>query len=133
MVADTALSKPVPSGGGAYPGVDPPARQRLLNEPFFLVAVDFLIWISAAVVYILAVYRTPFGPLLAEGIFSQALKCTCRVRPPIAALRGPWEPMEEMRQANMGLVLKAKDAIVGVIETILELKDMLMDMLSRAI
>ncbi|MDP4980097.1 MAG: hypothetical protein NWQ21_11645, partial [Desulfobacterales bacterium] len=30
--------------GGAYPGVDPSARQRLLNEPFFLVAIDFLTW-----------------------------------------------------------------------------------------
>jgi ribose/xylose/arabinose/galactoside ABC-type transport system permease subunit len=42
-------------------------RQRLLNEPFFLIAVDFLIWIIAAVVYTLAVHRTPFGLLLAGG------------------------------------------------------------------
>ena len=47
--------------GGAYPGVDPSARQRLLNEPFFLIGVDFLIWIVAAVVYTASIYRTPFG------------------------------------------------------------------------
>jgi sigma-B regulation protein RsbU (phosphoserine phosphatase) len=59
--------------GGAYPGVDPSARQRLLNEPFFLIAVDFLIWIIAAVVYTASIYRTPFGPSLALGVFSRAL------------------------------------------------------------
>ncbi|MGD8336669.1 MAG: SpoIIE family protein phosphatase [Desulfobacterales bacterium] len=59
--------------GGAYPGVDPSARQRLLNEPFFLIAVDFLTWIIAAVVYTSAIYRTPFGPSLALGVFSRAL------------------------------------------------------------
>jgi sigma-B regulation protein RsbU (phosphoserine phosphatase) len=59
--------------GGAYPGVDPSARQRLLNEPFFLIAIDFLTWIIAAVVYTACIYRTPFGPSLAEGVFSRAL------------------------------------------------------------
>ena len=63
-------------------------RQRLLNEPFFLIAVDFLIWIIAAVVHTLAAYRTPFGPLLAGGVFPRALKCACRVRPPIAGRGG---------------------------------------------
>jgi sigma-B regulation protein RsbU (phosphoserine phosphatase) len=58
---------------GAYPGVDPSARQRLLNEPFFIIAVDFLIWITAAVVYTASIYWTPFGPLLAGGVFSRAL------------------------------------------------------------
>ena len=59
--------------GGAYPGVDPSARQRLLNEPFFLIAIDFLSWIIAAVVYTAFIYRTPFGPSLAGGVFSRAL------------------------------------------------------------
>jgi len=59
--------------GGAYAGVDPSARQRLLNEPFFLIAVDFLTWIIAAVVYTSAVYRTPFGPLLAGRVFFQTI------------------------------------------------------------
>ena len=59
--------------GGGYPGVDPSARQRLLNEPFFLIAVDFLTWIIAAVVYTSAVYRTPFGPLLAGRVFFQTI------------------------------------------------------------
>ena len=59
--------------GGAYPGVDPSARQRLLNEPFFLIAIDFLTWIIAAVVYTASIYRTPFGPSLAGGVFSRAL------------------------------------------------------------
>ncbi len=61
------------SGGGRLPGVDPSARQRLLNEPFFIIAVDFLIWITAAVVYTASIYRMPFGPSLAGGVFSQAL------------------------------------------------------------
>ena len=59
--------------GGAYPGVDPSARQRLLNEPFFLIAIDFLTWIIAAVVYTASIYRTSFGPSLAGGVFSRAL------------------------------------------------------------
>jgi sigma-B regulation protein RsbU (phosphoserine phosphatase) len=59
--------------GGAYPGVDPSARQRLLNEPFFLIAIDFLTWIIAAVVYTASIYRTSFGPSLAGGVFFRAL------------------------------------------------------------
>jgi phosphoserine phosphatase RsbU/P len=58
---------------GAYPGVDPSARQRLLNEPFFLIAIDFLVWIIAAVVYTVSIYRTSFGTSLAVGVFSRAL------------------------------------------------------------
>lgn len=58
---------------GAYPGVDPSARQRLLNEPFFLIGVDFLIWIIAAMVYTASIYRTPYGPMLAGGVFFRAL------------------------------------------------------------
>ena len=27
------------------------ARQRLLNEPFFMIAIDFLLWLAAAAVY----------------------------------------------------------------------------------
>ncbi|HEX6289738.1 MAG TPA: hypothetical protein VFZ66_11135, partial [Herpetosiphonaceae bacterium] len=38
----------------------------------------------------------------------------------------------EMQKANQGLVAKAKEAIVGVIQTILELKNMLMGVLGRA-
>lgn len=38
----------------------------------------------------------------------------------------------EMQKANQGLVAKAKEALGGVIQTILELKNMLMDVLSRA-
>ena len=59
--------------GGAYPGVDQYARQRLLNEPFFLIAVDFVVWIVAAVVYTATIYRTPYGPSLAVGVFFRAL------------------------------------------------------------
>ncbi|MCB9076741.1 MAG: hypothetical protein H6631_04065 [Anaerolineaceae bacterium] len=40
--------------------------------------------------------------------------------------------IEEMKEANKGLKDKAIDAIVGVIKTILELKDMLLNVLSRA-
>jgi sigma-B regulation protein RsbU (phosphoserine phosphatase) len=59
--------------GGSYPGVELPARQRLLNEPFFLIAVNLAAWITAAVVYSSAIYRTPFGPSLAVGVFTRAL------------------------------------------------------------
>ena len=59
--------------GDSYPGVDLPARQRLLNEPFFLIAVDLTAWITAAVVYSSAIYRTPFGPSLAVGVFTRAI------------------------------------------------------------
>ena len=46
---------------GDYPGGDQSARQRLLNEPFFLIAVDFLVWIIAAMVYTCAIYSEPAG------------------------------------------------------------------------
>ena len=59
--------------GDAYPGVDQPARQRLLNEPFFLIAVDFVVWVIAAVVYTATIYWTPYGPSLAVGVFFRAL------------------------------------------------------------
>lgn len=59
--------------GGGYPGVDPTARRRLLNEPFFLIGVDFLIWIIAAMVYTASIYWTPFGASLASGVFVRAL------------------------------------------------------------
>jgi hypothetical protein len=32
------------------------ARQRLLNEPFFLIAVDLLLWLAAAAVYPISFY-----------------------------------------------------------------------------
>ncbi len=40
--------------------------------------------------------------------------------------------IEQMREANKGLVKKAEDALGGVIETIMELKDTLVDMFNRA-
>ncbi len=58
---------------GAYPVVDQTARQRLLNEPFFLIGVDFLVWIIAAVVYSSAIYGEPNGPIFAAGVFYRAL------------------------------------------------------------
>jgi sigma-B regulation protein RsbU (phosphoserine phosphatase) len=48
---------------------DVSARRRLLNEPFFLIAIDLLVWIVAAVVYTLAIHRSPFSPALVVGIF----------------------------------------------------------------
>ncbi|HKU49646.1 MAG TPA: hypothetical protein VJP79_06825 [Nitrososphaera sp.] len=41
------------------------------------------------------------------------------------------ERISEMKAANKGLVDKAKDAIVGVIKTILKLKDMLLNVLAK--
>ena len=40
--------------------------------------------------------------------------------------------IEEMKAANRGLVDKALDAVVGVVKTILKLKDMLLNVLSKA-
>ena len=39
----------------------------------------------------------------------------------------------ELKEANKGLISKAKDAIVGVVKTILELKNMLLNILAKAI
>ncbi len=54
---------------GSCPDVDLSARQRLLNEPFFLIAIDFLVWLIAAVIYTLAIHQSPFGPALIQGVF----------------------------------------------------------------
>ena len=40
--------------------------------------------------------------------------------------------IEELKAANRGLVAKALDAVVGVVKTILKLKDMLLNVLSKA-
>ena len=42
------------------------------------------------------------------------------------------ERIEELKAANKGLVAKAIDAVVGVIKTILKLKDMLLNVLAKA-
>ena len=37
------------------------ARRRLLNEPFFLIALDLLLWLAAAVVYPMSYYTYKAG------------------------------------------------------------------------
>ena len=49
------------------------ARQRLINEPFFLIACDFIIWMIAAVVYATAVAQIHSGHLLLGRIVFQAI------------------------------------------------------------
>ena len=40
------------------------ARQRLLNEPFFLIALDLLLWLTAAVVYPICFYTYKAGEMI---------------------------------------------------------------------
>lgn len=40
------------------------ARQRLLNEPFFMIAIDFLIWLAAAAVYPISYYTYKAGEMI---------------------------------------------------------------------
>jgi hypothetical protein len=40
------------------------ARQRLLNEPFFLIAVDLLLWLAAAAVYPISFYAYKAGEMI---------------------------------------------------------------------
>ena len=49
------------------------ARQRLLNEPFFLITCDFIIWLIAAAVYAASVASIHSGHLLVGRIVFQAV------------------------------------------------------------
>lgn len=49
------------------------ARQRLLNEPFFLIAVDFLLWLGAAVFYPMFYWSLETGEMIMGRAFFQAL------------------------------------------------------------
>ena len=49
------------------------ARQRLLNEPFFLLSCDFIIWLIAGVVYSAAAAQIHSGHLLIGRIVFQAI------------------------------------------------------------
>ncbi len=49
------------------------ARQRLLNEPFFLIALDSLLWITAAVVYPISYYTHEAGEMIVGRALIQNL------------------------------------------------------------
>ena len=49
------------------------ARQRLLNEPFFLIGLDFLLWIGAAVVYPIGYYAHEAGEMIVGRALIQNL------------------------------------------------------------
>ncbi|MGD9054774.1 MAG: SpoIIE family protein phosphatase [Desulfobacterales bacterium] len=49
------------------------ARQRLLNEPFFLIALDLLLWLSAAVVYPICYYTFKAGEMIVGRALIQNL------------------------------------------------------------
>ncbi len=40
------------------------ARRRLLNEPFFLIAIDLLLWLAAAAVYPISFYTYKAGEMI---------------------------------------------------------------------
>jgi len=40
------------------------ARQRLLNQPFFMIAIDFLLWLVAAAVYPMSYYSYNAGEMI---------------------------------------------------------------------
>ena len=41
-----------------------PARRRLLNEPFFLISIDLLLWLAAAAVYPISFYNYKAGEMI---------------------------------------------------------------------
>ena len=49
------------------------ARQRLLNEPFFLIIVDFLVWFAAALFYPLLYWSVEAGEMMIGRAFFQSL------------------------------------------------------------
>jgi sigma-B regulation protein RsbU (phosphoserine phosphatase) len=49
------------------------AQQRLLNEPFFLIAVDFLLWLGVAVFYPMMYWSLGSGEMIIGRTFFQAL------------------------------------------------------------
>jgi sigma-B regulation protein RsbU (phosphoserine phosphatase) len=46
------------------PEIESKARQRLLNEPFFLIAADLLLWLAAAAVYPISFYTYKAGEMI---------------------------------------------------------------------
>jgi adenylate cyclase len=62
-----------------YHGVPPDesetvkARARLLNEPFFLIGLDFAIWLSAAVVYTTLYWRLGAEPRLLQDVLARSI------------------------------------------------------------
>jgi HAMP domain-containing protein len=54
------------------------ARQRLLNEPFFLIAVDLLLWLAAAAVYPISFYTYKAGEMIiGRALFQNLLIGLC--------------------------------------------------------
>jgi len=49
------------------------ARQRLLNEPFFLITIDLLMWFTAAVFYPLTIWASGAGHMIIAHTFFQEL------------------------------------------------------------
>ncbi|MGD8492071.1 MAG: SpoIIE family protein phosphatase [Desulfobacterales bacterium] len=49
------------------------ARQRLLNEPFFLIGLDLLLWLAAAVVYPISFHAHQAGEMIVGRAFIQNL------------------------------------------------------------
>jgi adenylate cyclase len=49
------------------------ARRRLLNEPFFLILVDFSMWIAAAIVYPMVAWGAGAGAEAIRGIVTRSL------------------------------------------------------------
>ena len=62
-----------------HEGIKPPddltalARRRLLNEPFFLIGIDLVIWISAAIVYPIIFTMTNAGVMVIGRVVAQTL------------------------------------------------------------
>jgi sigma-B regulation protein RsbU (phosphoserine phosphatase) len=48
-------------------------QQRLLNEPFFLIAVDFLVWLAAALFYPMLYWSVEAGEMIIGRAFFQSL------------------------------------------------------------
>ena len=49
------------------------ARQRLLNEPYFIIIIDLFIWVSGAIVYGLGIKYSGQHPMIVRALVLQSL------------------------------------------------------------
>lgn len=49
------------------------ARRRLLNEPFFMIGMDFVIWLVAAVIFTIALWMQGASPLVIQESFFHSI------------------------------------------------------------
>jgi adenylate cyclase len=55
------------------PGADMAARRRLLNEPFYLILLDFSIWVAAAIIYSVVAKNAGAGHEIIRSVLTRSL------------------------------------------------------------